>query len=893
MSSTFFAIQSEQHARQELLAANKLYLMYEQHGRQEDAVNVSARCDLLLDYFQSRHDWESWIQVQGLRSQLNRAEYERSESPVKAEESEEALKAIVEVAKARGWDFYVAKAINGLGLLAMTRLQVSMDATEKLAAMDDLQLAINQWESEGTGPAHAKTRFTTGQAYALAYLSQERPDPRLGDLADAAFADARTGWPNDEPGWPRYSLNIQQGSHALARALRETASEHLKSAARYAESAIVDAAHLAIGPPLAKATALMARIQEEQKDWAGAAETIGQFLRQASALFVNSRSPEEYWRLLKLTSPLSRKQAIDLARAGRLDEAIRAADSGRGVYLTEKFLLQKEAYARGGADYWRRVRTFFRILDTAPTSPESMIAIDPNAPRALKVLYAAREAASSEIAELQAASRAAVSNFSPSDLLLSNKTAIVLFCELEDTIAALIVQCGHSSFVDLKPLRPTDLKRQLFSGDPSVRIWSDQLKTLYHRAIDQEESIATEPDSSLRNETNGVLSSIIQSRGQFSAGYYNSYHLTFSRLARRLDAAPSLLRQAKRLTVEQFDACLKETQTFCQARLLQPLADHLEPGITHLLVSESGDMSLLPLQLAAYPQFSFGLIPSIVGWAELESRGRVARTDGAAILTPATDLLMSELEAYWVWKRFNEAGKQAKLFHGASATVERFWQELAQADTLHFAGHAQFAWQYVHATTLELADGPVSMRNLQQSLDADIARFVFLSACESGLVDSLAFGDEMAGLPATFLELGASAVVSSAWPVDDVCAALYCDEFYYQRLIKKASVHEAVKNTSLWLINATKGEICERLGQVPISQSGRERLQRLLPDLRTTPEHGIPSDLSIERLTEAVLAAACLVSTTADERPFAKPRHWGAFVAIGAALAEADPKPAK
>jgi CHAT domain len=59
-------------------------------------------------------------------------------------------------------------------------------------------------------------------------------------------------------------------------------------------------------------------------------------------------------------------------------------------------------------------------------------------------------------------------------------------------------------------------------------------------------------------------------------------------------------------------------------------------------------------------------------------------------------------------------------------------------------------------------------------IDGEVA----LSACETGFYDINRNADEFIGLPATFMQIGATGVLGSLWQVDDLATALLMARFY-------------------------------------------------------------------------------------------------------------------
>jgi len=98
------------------------------------------------------------------------------------------------------------------------------------------------------------------------------------------------------------------------------------------------------------------------------------------------------------------------------------------------------------------------------------------------------------------------------------------------------------------------------------------------------------------------------------------------------------------------------------------------------------------------------------------------------------------------------------------ATVERVLAGLDGAAVAHIAAHGRVRSDNPLFSALELADGPLTVYDLE-SLDS-APRLVLLPACQSGVGQVLA-GDEMMGLTAALFALGTRTIVATVIPVPD------------------------------------------------------------------------------------------------------------------------------
>lgn len=106
----------------------------------------------------------------------------------------------------------------------------------------------------------------------------------------------------------------------------------------------------------------------------------------------------------------------------------------------------------------------------------------------------------------------------------------------------------------------------------------------------------------------------------------------------------------------------------------------------------------------------------------------------------------------------------AQSFTGAAATADAVLQAMRSADTVHIAAHGRLRVDNPLLSSLELADGPLTVYDLEHLPAAP--RLVLLPACQSGL-SSVHPGDEVMGLAQALLSLGSVAVVATVVPVAD------------------------------------------------------------------------------------------------------------------------------
>jgi CHAT domain-containing protein len=140
-------------------------------------------------------------------------------------------------------------------------------------------------------------------------------------------------------------------------------------------------------------------------------------------------------------------------------------------------------------------------------------------------------------------------------------------------------------------------------------------------------------------------------------------------------------------------------------------------------------------------------------------------------------------------KALRKIFKTSESFLGEKATFSAYTQNAPDFDILHFACHGQFRAENPLFSSLHLADGSVTVRDIcAQNLRADL---VTLSACETGL-NKIYAGDEILGLARGFLSAGVSSLVLSLWTVNDEATTHLMKDFY-KNLQRGASVAASLK----------------------------------------------------------------------------------------------------
>ena len=106
----------------------------------------------------------------------------------------------------------------------------------------------------------------------------------------------------------------------------------------------------------------------------------------------------------------------------------------------------------------------------------------------------------------------------------------------------------------------------------------------------------------------------------------------------------------------------------------------------------------------------------------------------------------------------------ARCLTGADAAAQMVAQALDGADLAHVAAHGHFRSDNPLFSSLQMADGPLTVYDLEALGKAPTQ--LILSACDAGLSEVCA-GDDLMGLSAALLALGTRSVIAAVLPVSD------------------------------------------------------------------------------------------------------------------------------
>ena len=161
--------------------------------------------------------------------------------------------------------------------------------------------------------------------------------------------------------------------------------------------------------------------------------------------------------------------------------------------------------------------------------------------------------------------------------------------------------------------------------------------------------------------------------------------------------------------------------------------------------------------------------------------------------------------------------KDSVLIERNAASLETIKAALRSPyKAFHFNGHGAYNAAKPSDSALGLTNGLFSAKQINQ-LDLKNYQLICLAACETALTGKEGIPDEYVGLASAFLKAGASNVLSTLWPIDEVTSAWIVIRFY-QGLLAGKTPAVALKAAQTWMKTISKNTLADwiiQLSQLP------------------------------------------------------------------------------
>lgn len=231
-------------------------------------------------------------------------------------------------------------------------------------------------------------------------------------------------------------------------------------------------------------------------------------------------------------------------------------------------------------------------------------------------------------------------------------------------------------------------------------------------------------------------------------------------------------------------------------QLIRPLVDHISKD--RLVIVPVGSLNYVPFHAlhdnGKYLVETFEIIyaPSARVWTTLQKR-RNKKIENSLLIGFADEripLVENEI------RELEPIVADPTAFVGKKATFASFINNAPAFDAIHMACHGKFRPENPMFSSLHLADGWVTVRDIcSQKLTA---KLVTLSACETGL-NKIFAGEEILGLARGFLTAGADSLVVSLWAVNDAATSRLMRDLY-TNLQRGTSISASLRQAQLSFI---------------------------------------------------------------------------------------------
>ena len=296
---------------------------------------------------------------------------------------------------------------------------------------------------------------------------------------------------------------------------------------------------------------------------------------------------------------------------------------------------------------------------------------------------------------------------------------------------------------------------------------------------------------------------------------------------------------------------------------IDAISQQLPDTINRLILVPHRDLHCVPLQSLFADRFTCTFLPSLQIGLQLQADHSPLKI--APLLNiedPETDQLemrFAHIESAVIQRLIKDSVSVSKN----AASLETVTEALhSPYKTFHFNGHGAYNPATPSASALGLTDGLLTAKQINQ-LNLKNYQLICLAACETALTGKDGIPDEYVGLASAFLKAGASNVLSTLWPIDEIASAWIMIRFY-QGLLAGKTPAVALKAAQTWIQTISKNELANwinQLSQLPgLPPNPRDRLKAHAENIRKKEEGTMEPNQSID---------------------YSHPYYWAAFTLTG------------
>jgi hypothetical protein len=267
-------------------------------------------------------------------------------------------------------------------------------------------------------------------------------------------------------------------------------------------------------------------------------------------------------------------------------------------------------------------------------------------------------------------------------------------------------------------------------------------------------------------EHDGRLHAVIGTRHGFHLRHLGSaVHAETERARLQFTLSRLALGRSSQQSLEAAAALLDRSCRRLAELLIEPLTRDLDGR--DLVVVPTG--ALHAVAWALLPSLrgrTMTVSPSAALWYSrqceaLLAPSRSAAGAGAVVLVAGPRVVRAREEVSRIRSAFYP---RARMLQGPASTARAVTRAFEGCHVAHVAAHGKFRADNPQFSSLELADGPLTVYDIERI--ARPPQWMVLSACDAGR-SQVHPGDELMGTSAALLSLGTRAIVSSAAPVPD------------------------------------------------------------------------------------------------------------------------------
>ena len=245
-------------------------------------------------------------------------------------------------------------------------------------------------------------------------------------------------------------------------------------------------------------------------------------------------------------------------------------------------------------------------------------------------------------------------------------------------------------------------------------------------------------------------------------------------------------------SLEAAAAALAGAARSLSERLIEPLELHVKER--RLVIVPTGALHRLPwLALPSLVGRPVVVTPSVVSWMTASARLGRLTPQTRAVLAAGPELEGAAREVRQIARLYGDR----LLLTGPRATGAALKKGLAAARIAHVAAHGSFRSDNALFSALRMSDGPLTVYDLEPL--RSLPQLLVLPACDVA-VSKVLSGDELLGLAAAFLRLGAATLVAPVVPVPDGTTIELMVEFHRALLggstPSEALAHATSRDTS-------------------------------------------------------------------------------------------------